>query len=34
MLIEFSVTNFLSFKDKNTFSMVASSDKELLNNVM
>ena len=32
MLIEFSVTNFLSFKDKNTFSMVASSDKSLKEN--
>ena len=28
MLLEFSVTNFLSFKDKNTFSMIASKDKE------
>ena len=32
MLIEFSVKNFLSFKDKNTFSMVASSDSSLSDN--
>ena len=32
MLIEFSITNFLSFKDKVTFSMKASSDKTLKNN--
>ncbi len=32
MLIEFSVTNFLSFKDKNTFTMLASSDKSLNDN--
>ena len=32
MLIEFSIENFLSFKDKTTFSMIASSDKELQNN--
>lgn len=28
MLLEFSITNFLSFKEKNTFSMIASKDKE------
>ena len=33
MLIEFSVTNFLSFKEKNTFSMVASSDNTLIDNI-
>lgn len=32
MLIEFSVTNFLSFKDKNTFTMIASSDNTLKDN--
>ena len=32
MLIEFSVTNFLSFKEKTTFSMVASSDNSLEDN--
>lgn len=32
MLIEFSVTNFLSFKDKNTFTMIASSDNALKDN--
>lgn len=32
MLIEFSVTNFLSFKDKNTFTMLASSDSTLKDN--
>lgn len=32
MLIEFSVTNFLSFKDKNTFTMMASSDNTLKDN--
>ncbi|MCI8331165.1 MAG: ATP-binding protein [Bacilli bacterium] len=32
MLIEFSIENFLSFKEKTTFSMIASSDKELQNN--
>ncbi len=32
MLIEFSVTNFLSFKNKNTFTMLASSDNELEDN--
>ena len=34
MLIEFSVTNFLSFKDKNTFTMNASSDDMLLDNTV
>lgn len=33
MLIEFSITNFLSFKEKNTFSMVASSDNTLIDNI-
>jgi len=32
MLIEFSVTNFLSFKEKNTFSMIASKDNNLEDN--
>ena len=32
MLIEFSITNFLSFKEKNTFSMIASSDNTLEEN--
>lgn len=32
MLIEFSIANFLSFKDKVTFSMKASTDKTLKNN--
>ena len=32
MLIEFSISNFLSFKEKTTFSMVASSDKSLKDN--
>lgn len=32
MLIEFSVANFLSFKDKVTFTMVASKDNVLNNN--
>ena len=32
MLIEFSITNFLSFKEKNTFSMTASSDNNLEDN--
>lgn len=32
MLIEFSVSNFLSFKDKNTFTMLASSDNTLKDN--
>lgn len=32
MLIEFSITNFLSFKEKNTFSMIASSDNTLKDN--
>ena len=32
MLIEFSVTNFLSFKNKNTFTMIASSDNTLKDN--
>ena len=34
MLIEFSVTNFLSFKDKITFSMIASTDNALVDNVV
>ena len=32
MLIEFSITNFLSFKEKTTFSMVASSDTSMEDN--
>lgn len=32
MIIEFSVENFLSFKDKVTFSMIADSNKELPDN--
>lgn len=32
MLIEFSITNFLSFKEKTTFSMIASSDNSLEDN--
>ena len=32
MLIEFSITNFLSFKEKTTFSMIASSDSTLEDN--
>lgn len=32
MLLEFSVTNFLSFKDKVTFSMLANSSKGLEDN--
>lgn len=32
MLIEFSVENFLSFNKKNTFTMNASSDKDLISN--
>lgn len=34
MLIEFSIKNFLSFKDKNTFTMVASSDNTLADNII
>lgn len=34
MLIEFSIENFLSFKEKVTFSMVASLDKDLENNLI
>ena len=34
MLIEFSVKNFLSFKDKNTFTMIASSDNALEDNII
>lgn len=34
MLIEFSVANFLSFKEKTTFSMLASHDKTLPQNVI
>ena len=33
MLVEFSVKNFLSFKEKTTFSMNASIDKSLENNI-
>lgn len=33
MIIEFSVENFLSFKKRETFSMVASSDDSLVSNV-
>lgn len=33
LLLEFSVSNFLSFKDKVTFSMEASSDRSLSDNV-
>ena len=33
MIIEFSVENYLSFKEKSTLSMVASSDKKLPTNV-
>lgn len=32
MLLEFSVENYLSFKEKTTFSMLASNDKKLENN--
>lgn len=32
MILEFSVKNFLSFKEKVTFSMIANSNKELNNN--
>lgn len=32
MLIEFSISNFLSFKNKNTFTMLASSDNTLNDN--
>ena len=32
MLIEFSITNFLSFKERTTFSMIASSDNTLEDN--
>ena len=34
MLLEFSVENFLSFKDKMTLNMIASSDKSLDNNLI
>lgn len=34
MLIEFSVTNFLSFKEKNTFTMLASSDNTMKDNLV
>lgn len=30
--LEFSITNLLSFKEKNTFSMIASSDSTLEDN--
>ena len=32
MLLEFSISNFLSFKEKNTFTMLASSDNTLKDN--
>lgn len=32
MLLEFTVKNMLSFKEKNTFSMIASSDNTLPDN--
>lgn len=32
MILEFSVKNFLSFKEKVTFSMIANSNKELNDN--
>ena len=34
MLIEFSIENFLSFKERNTFSMIASSDNVLEDNLI
>lgn len=34
MLIEFSVANYLSFKDKVTLNMVASNDKTLPDNLI
>ena len=34
MLIEFSISNFLSFKEKNTFTMLASSDSTLKDNYL
>ena len=34
MLLEFSVENFLSFKDEMTLNMIASSDKSLDNNLI
>lgn len=34
MLLEFSVKNFMSFKEKNTFSMIASSDSTLVDNTI
>jgi hypothetical protein len=33
MLIAFSITNFMSIKDKQTFSFVGSSDKNLLESI-
>ena len=32
MIIEFSIANFLSFKDKVTFSMLADTKEELADN--
>ena len=34
MLLEFSIENFLSFKDRTTFSMVASRDKKEQTNLI
>lgn len=34
MLIEFTIENFLSFKERTTFSMLASSDNTLLDNII
>lgn len=34
MIIEFSIKNFFSFKNKNTFSMIASTDKSLKENIV
>ena len=34
MLLEFSVKNYMSFKEKNTFSMLASSDNTLMDNII
>lgn len=34
MLLEFSVKNFMSFKERNTFSMIASTDSTLIDNVI
>lgn len=32
MILEFSIKNFLSFRDKVTFSMIANSSNEMSNN--